>query len=147
MAVSSILGMRLNRYLDRLDESGMNLLVFSGGEVVFSSDEKGIAPILEAVEVIGGEGLGDLVTADRIVGRAAVLLNVYLGAREVHAVLISAGAKGLLLERGIPFEFREETDAIKMRDGVIFCPFERLVQGVSDPVEAYDRIRAKMAEL
>ena len=52
----------------------------------------------------------------------------------------------LLLERGIPFEFREETDAIKMRDGVIFCPFERLVQGVSDPLEAYDRIRAKLAE-
>lgn len=147
MAVSSILGIALSSYLSVLEGSGMNLLVFSGGEVVFSSEKKGIVPLLEAIDAIGGEGLGDLVTADRIVGRAAVLLNVYLGAREVHAVLISAGAKGLLLERGIPFEFREETDAIKMRDGVIFCPFERLVQGVSDPVEAYDRIRAKMAEL
>lgn len=146
MTVSSILGIALSSYLDVLEDSGMNLLVFSGGDVVFSSDEKGIAPLLEAIDVIGGEGLGDLVTADRIVGRAAVLLNVYLGAREVHAVLISAGAKGLLLERGIPFEFREETDVIKMRDGVIFCPFERLVQGVSDPVEAYDMIRARMAE-
>ena len=137
----------MSSYLSVLEGSGMNLLVFSGGEVVFSSEKKGIVPLLEAIDAIGGEGLGDLVTADRIVGRAAVLLNVYMGAREVHAVLISAGAKGLLLERGIPFEFREETDAIKMRDGVIFCPFERLVQGVSDPVEAYDRIRAKMAEL
>ena len=145
--MSSILGIALSSYLSVLEGSGMNLLVFSGGEVVFSSEKKGIVPLLEAIDAIGGEGLGDLVTADRIVGRAAVLLNVYLGAREVHAVLISAGAKGLLLERGIPFEFREETDAIKMRDGVIFCPFERLVQGVSDPVEAYDRIRAKMAEL
>ena len=146
MTVSSILGIALSSYLKVLEESGKNLLVFSGGEVVFSSDEGGIAPLLEAIDAIGREGLGDLVTADRIVGRAAVLLNVYLGAREVHAVLISAGAKGLLLERGIPFEFREETDAIKMRDGVIFCPFERLVQGVSDPLEAYDRIRAKLAE-
>ena len=145
--MSSILGIALSSYLSVLEGSGMNLLVFSGGEVVFSSEKKGIVPLLEAIDAIGGERLGDLVTADRIVGRAAVLLNVYLGAREVHAVLISAGAKGLLLERGIPFEFREETDAIKMRDGVIFCPFERLVQGVSDPVEAYDRIRAKMAEL
>ena len=146
MTVSSILGIALSSYLKVLEESGKNLLVFSGGEVVFSSDEGGIVPLLEAIDAIGREGLGDLVTADRIVGRAAVLLNVYLGAREVHAVLISAGAKGLLLERGIPFEFREETDAIKMRDGVIFCPFERLVQGVSDPLEAYDRIRAKLAE-
>ena len=145
--MSSILGIALSGYLDALEESGMNLLVFSGGEVVFSSDERGIAPLLEAIDAIGGERLGDLVTADRIVGRAAVLLNVYLGAREVHAVLLSAGAKGLLLEWGVPFEFREETDAIKIRDGVIFCPFERLVQGVSDPAEAYDRIRARMAEL
>ena len=145
--MSSILGIALSSYLSVLEGSGMNLLVFSGGEVVFSSEKKGIVPLLEAIDAIGGERLGDLVTADRIVGRAAVLLNVYLGAREVHAVLISAGAKGLLIERGIPFEFREETDAIKMRDGVIFCPFERLVQGVSDPVEAYDSIRAKMAEL
>jgi hypothetical protein len=52
----------------------------------------------------------------------------------------------LLLERSIPFEFREETDAIKMKDGVIFCPFERMVQDVSDPVEAYSLIKERLAE-
>jgi len=139
--------MRANRYLDELEESGMNLLVFSGGKMVYSSDERGIMPLVDAIDVIGGEGLGDLITADRIVGKAAALLNVYLGAREVHAMLISAGAKGLLLERGIPFEFREETDAIKMRDGVIFCPFERMVQDVSDPEEAYSMMKERLAEL
>ncbi len=136
----------MSRYLDELEESGMNLLVYSGGELVFSSDKNGIVPLMDAIDAIGGEGLGDLVTADRVVGKAAVLLNVYLGAREVHAMLISAGARELLSDRGIPFVFREETDAIKMRDGVIFCPFERMVQDISDPVEAYARIRAKLAE-
>jgi len=136
----------LSRYLDELEESGMNLLVYRGGELVFSSDKKGIVPLIDAIDAIGGEGLGDLVTADRIVGKAAVLLNVYLGAREVHAMLISTGAKELLSDRGIPFVFREETDAIKMRDGVIFCPFERMVQDISDPEVAYAKIRAKLAE-
>jgi hypothetical protein len=138
--------MGLSHYLDKLEETGMNLLVFSGEEVVYSSDKKGITPLIEAIEVIGGEGLGDLITADRIVGKAAALLNIYLEAQEVHAMLISAGAKGLLLERSIPFEFREETDAIKMKDGVIFCPFERMVQDVSDPVEAYSLIKERLAE-
>ena len=138
--------MTLSRYLDELEESGMNLLVYRGSELVFSSDKKGIVPLIDAIDAIGGEGLGDLVTADRIVGKAAVLLNVYLGAREVHAMLISTGAKELLSDRGIPFVFREETDAIKMRDGVIFCPFERMVQDISDPEVADAKIRAKLAE-
>jgi hypothetical protein len=138
--------MTLNRYLDELEESGMNLLVYSGGELVFSSDKNGIVPLMDAIDAVGGEGLVGLVTADRIVGKAAVLLNVYLGAGEVHAMLISAGAKELLSDRGIPFVFREETDAIKMRDGVIFCPFERMVQDVSDPEEAYVKIRAGLAK-
>lgn len=138
--------MTLSRYLDELEELGMNLLMYRGGRLVFSSDKNGIVPLMDAIDAIGGEGRGDLVTADRVVGKAAVLLNVYLGAREVHAMLISAGARELLSDRGIPFVFREETDAIKMRDGVIFCPFERLVQDISDPVEAYARIRAKLAE-
>ena len=138
--------MTLSRYLDELEESGMNLLVYSGGELVFSSDKNGIMPLIDAIDAIGVEGLGDLVTADRIVGKAAVLLNVYLGAGEVHAMLISTGAKELLSDRGIPFVFREETDAIKLRDGVIFCPFERLVQDISDPDVAYVKIRAKLAE-
>lgn len=136
----------MSRYLDELEESGMNLLVYRGSELVFSSDKKGIVPLIDAIDAIGGEGLGDLVTADRIVGKAAVLLNVYLGALEVHAMLISTGAKELLSDRGIPFVFREETDAIKMRDGVIFCPFERMVQDISDPEVAYAKIRAKLAE-
>ena len=142
-----ILGMSVNHYLDMLEESGLNLLVFSGGETVFSSGSRGILPLIEAIEGLDREGLGELVTADRIVGRAAVLLNIHLGVSEVHAMLISTGAKGMLQKYGIGFQFREETDAIKMKDGVIYCPFERLVQGISDPEEAYVKVKAKLGEM
>ncbi len=114
---------------------------------MFSSGSGGIMPLIEAIEGLDREGLGELVTADRIVGRAAVLLNIHLGVSEVHALLISTGAKDLLHKYGVGFQFREETDAIKMRDGVIYCPFERLVQGVSDPEEAYVKVRAKLGEM
>jgi len=144
--MSSNLWIILRRYLEELEESGENLLVYNIGEIVFSSGKNGISPLLDAIEAGDGKGWDDIVTADRIVGMAAALLNLYLGSREVHAMLISAGAKELLTERGVVFGYREETDAIKMKDGVIFCPFERLVQGVSDPAEAYERIKAKMDE-
>ncbi len=138
--------MSSNRYLDLLEESGLNLLVFSGGETVFSSGSGGIMPLIEAIDGLDREGLGELVTADRIVGRAAVLLNIHLGVSEVHAMVMSTGAKDLLQKNGIGFQFREETDAIKMRDGVIYCPFERLVQGISDPGEAYVKVKAMLGE-
>jgi hypothetical protein len=130
-----------------LEESGLNLLVFRGGETVFSSASGGIMPLIEAIDVLDSEGLGELVTADRIVGRAAVLLNIHLGVSEVHAILISTGAKDLLRVHDVGYHFREETDAIKMKDGVIYCPFERLVQGISNPEEAYIKIKVKLGQL
>ena len=147
MTVRSILGMSSSRYLDILEETGLNLLVFSGGETVFSSGSRGILPLIEAIDGLDREGLGELVTADRIVGRAAVLLNIHLGVSEVHAMLISTGAKDMLQKHGIGFQFREETEAIKMKDGVIYCPFERMVQDISDPEEAYVKIKAKLSEI
>jgi hypothetical protein len=137
----------LSRYLEELEASGMNLLVYSGDEIVFSSDKRGIMPLVEAIETLPLEKLENIITADRIVGRAAVLLNIHLGAENVHAILISTSAKELLLERKINFEYRNETDAIKIKDGVIFCPFERLVQDISDPEEAYLKIKAKLSNL
>ena len=139
--------MSSSRYLEMLEESGLNLLVFRGGETVFSSGSRGIMPLIEAIEGLKRGSIGDLVTADRIVGRAAVLLNIHLGVSEVHAMLISTEAKKVLQKNQISFQFREETEAIKMKDGIIYCPFERLVQGISDPEEAYIKVKAKLSEM
>lgn len=137
----------LSRYLQKLKESGQNLLIFRKDEVIFTSSGRGVAPLIEAIDTTGKDVLKGVITADRIVGRAAALLNIYLGAVEVHAMLISSRAKEALQDNSVRFEFWEETDAIKMRDGVVFCPFERLVQGISDPEDAYLKIKAKLAEI
>lgn len=136
----------MSHYLSKLKESGQNLLIFREDEVIFSSADRGVTPLIEAIDKIDRGRLRGVITADRIVGRAAALLNIYLGAVEVHAMLISSKAKEALQDNGLRFQFWEETDAIKMRDGVVFCPFERLVQEISDPEEAYIKIKAKLAE-
>lgn len=135
----------MSEYLERLKASGLNLLIFRDGEVIFSSGGKGVTPLIEAIDTLGRERLRRSVTADRIVGRAAVLLNIYLGASEVHAMLITTGARRELEKHDVSYEFWEETEAIKMRDGVIYCPFESMVQGIEDPAEAYRRIKEKLA--
>ncbi len=37
----------MSRYLDELEESGMNLLGYRGGELVFSSDVNCIVPLMD----------------------------------------------------------------------------------------------------
>ena len=125
----------------------MNLLVFRGDEIIYSSSGKGVSPLLGAIEEVGLEALEGVLTADRIVGRAAALLNLYMGASEVHTLVISAGSEDLFRGHGVVYDFVEETDVVKDVDGVIFCPFERLVQGMSDPKEAFFSIREKLAEM
>ncbi len=44
----------MSRYLDELEELGMNLLVYRGGRLVFSSDKNGIVPLMGAIDAIGG---------------------------------------------------------------------------------------------
>ncbi len=137
----------MNRYLEELERTGLSLIVYRDGEIVFSSGSKGILPHMEAMEELGREGLRGTVMADKIVGRAAALLILYSGASEAHALVLSRGGRELLRENGVLFTCAEETDHIKVREGVIYCPFERMVQGISDPEEAYEKIIAKMAEL
>jgi len=124
-----------------------NLMIFREDELIFQSSGRGIAPLIEAIDTIGREDLRGVTTADRVVGKAAALLNLYMGAVEVHAGVISSGAKAILSEHGIQYQFLEDTDVVKAKDGVVFCPFEKLVWDVSDPEEAHTVIRAKLEEL
>jgi len=134
----------LDVYLAELDKRGMCLMVWKGGEVVFSSPSKGIRPHLEVIERLGREKLAGSVMADKIVGRAAALLMLYSVPAEVHAGVITTIAKELLREKGVNVFLDIEVPVIKEKDGRIYCPFEAMVQGISDPEEAYPAIVAKM---
>lgn len=134
----------MEEYLRKLDETGMCLMVYEGGSVIFQSKSKGIRPHLEAIEELGSRLRGTLMV-DKIVGRAAALLILFSGATEVHAGVISRGGKELLAKGGVGLYYEEQTEHIKMVDGRIFCPFEAMVQGIDDPDEAYVAIVEKMS--
>jgi hypothetical protein len=134
----------LNRYLEELERTGNSLMVYSGSRLIFQSSSKGIRPHLEALDSFG-EKLQGSIMVDKIVGRAAALLILYSGAAEAHAALISTPGRRVLEEHGFRFSYAKETPHIKMLDGRIYCPFEAMVQGLSDPGEAYRAIVEKMA--
>jgi len=133
----------LDEYIERLDASGLSLMVYDGDDIIFKSSSKGVRPHLEAIDALG-KRLRGTTMVDKIVGRAAALLILYGGPAEVHAGVINPGGRRLLLDAGVRLSYGEEIEHIKTVDGRIYCPFEAMVQGIDDPVEAYHAVVEKM---
>ena len=133
----------MNHYLDILEETGNSLMIYKHGVLIFESGLKGIRPHLKAIDELG-EALEGSLMVDKILGRAAAFLVVYSRAAEAMAVVVSTPGKNVLEKYGLKFSYREEVPHIKLENGVIYCPFERMVQGIDDPDEAYRAIVEKM---
>lgn len=144
---STSLNFPMNDYLEKLVESGSSLQVYKKGKLIFSSSKKGVRPHLDAIEKLGKDTLKESVMVDKIIGRAAALLILYVQASESYAIVISKGAKQLFEKSTIRHKYKIETDHIKTKNGVIYCPFEQMVQGIDEPEQAYKAILGKMAEL
>lgn len=118
-------------------------MIYKEGELIFESSLKGIRPHLKAINEHGAELEGTLMV-DKILGRAAAFLMIYSKAGEVVTGVLSSPGREVLDKYGLKYSYREEVPHIKMENGVIYCPFERMVQGIKDPVEAYEAIVEKM---
>lgn len=137
----------MDTYLETLDKTGNALMVYRSGVLIFGSSAKGIRPHLEAIERFGKGGLRGTLMVDKIVGRAAALLMLYSFPSDVYAGVITRAAKSLLEGRGVRVYPGEIVEAVKQKDGRIYCPFESMVQGISDADEAYEAIVEKMRSM
>ncbi len=108
--------------------------------------EGGVKPLIDAVETLGLDKLERCIVVDKVVGRAAALIAVYMKASEVHAVVMSWSAERVLHRFGVSYSFLIETSHIMGRQGGT-CPFEREVREVEDPEEAYRRVRGLLRRL
>lgn len=134
----------MSDYLDILESTGNSLMVYKDGELIFESSLGGIRPHLKAIDELGSELEGTLMV-DKILGRAAAFLVIYSKAAEAITTIVSTPGKQVLDKYKMKYSFGEEVPHIKTENGVIFCPFERMVQDIDDPNEAYLAIVDKMA--
>lgn len=130
--------------LKRLVRDGYTVAA-SDGERLLVSRERGIKPLVQWLND-GGDFCG-FSFADKIVGRAAAMLYVRLGAARVWAQVMSSGGKRTLEEHGIVAECEVETERIINRLGTGMCPMEEAVEGIDNPLEAERAIRRKLSDL
>ncbi len=135
----------LNIAKETLKQKNLTLVVAKKGEVVFETSSHGVGGLLRAIEELGKEMKGSSV-ADKIVGKAAALLCIHAGVLAVFAVTASEKGIRALRENNVLCRFENEVPRILNSKRIDICPFENLVIYISDPKEAYEKLKSFAAE-
>lgn len=114
-------------------------------ESVYTAHERGVKPLLGFLEA--GVNLHGFAAADKVVGKAAALLYVLLGVKEIYAPVMSKSAAGVFPAYGIAFFCDRLVANIRNRANTGFCPMEEAVACTDTPEDALVAIKAKAAQL
>ena len=123
-------------------KDGVTIVIVSGEKHV-TSNERGIKFILGLVEN-GDDILRGASIADKVVGRAAALLMVKGGVKEVYAEVLSIPAQEVFIKYGVKHEYKTLVQGIINRKGDGQCPMEKAVLGIDSPDEAAKVLREKL---
>ena len=115
------------------------------GENIITSDKKGISPMIRFID--DGADLRGYSAADLVVGKAAAMLFVKAGIKEVFAKTLSKSGKEYLEKHGITVKYDVLTDKILNRSGDGICPMECAVSDTEDFDEGYRLIKEKLEVL
>ena len=126
-------------------QTGEYTCVLCQGDTVFTSTERGVAPLVNWLS--SGMDFHGFGAADKIVGRAAAFLYSLLGVDEVYASVMSEEAESLLLQLQISPSYEVKTEYIINRAGTGGCPMGQAVKGITEPAQALEAVRKKMKEL
>ena len=117
--------------------------VGENGEI--TSDKKGIRRLLELADT--GADLSRGFVADRVIGKAAALLMVLLGAKRAYGETVSRAALDAFEMHGVAVSYRYLVPYIINRAGDGMCPMERTVWETDSPEEAYELLHEKMKQM
>lgn len=135
--------------MNNLTEKAKNLLekgnytcVLCKDDVVITKNERGVKPLIQLIQ--SQENFKDFCVADKVVGRAAAMLYVLLGVKEVYANVMTKSAGSLLVKHNILPFCDITTKSIRNRAGTGICPMEQAVKTIESPKQAYNAILEKI---
>lgn len=121
------------------------IVIYKSDASVFVSDDRGVAPLMKLLNE-DKEQLRDSMIADKVIGKAAALLMVYAGVKEVFTPTISVPAVEVFEKHNVKITYDTVVERIINRTGDGLCPMETLCLNVENPEEAFDVIRHRDAE-
>jgi hypothetical protein len=119
-----------------LSSEDYSIVVIRDGKILTHEKGDGIKPIMKVIDELGAEMEGKVV-GDRILGKASAFLCRYSKVKGVYSPQATKTAIAILIIGGIPCQADEMIPLIKNRSGDGLCPFEKMLQNIESPEEAY----------
>ena len=126
-------------------KNGKYTCVVCNNYIIYTSTQKGVAPMLDFIEK--NICLTGFSAADKIVGKAAAMLFIFAGVKEIYAEVMSVPAAAILKKHGIEFSYVTITQNIVNRTNTGICPMEQAVAGITDADAALTAIIRKRNQL
>ncbi|MBC7091409.1 MAG: DUF1893 domain-containing protein [Nitrososphaeria archaeon] len=118
-------------------KNDLSFVIVKNGEILFESREGGVRKILETVRD-HGQKLVNSALADKVVGKAVMLIALKVGFDSIYAKILSKSALDIASKANKSLVFDEVVESILNKDGTDICPFEKSVKFVEDPEIAYN---------
>ena len=94
-----------------------------------------------------GQRLDGFSASDRVIGKAAAMLYIQLGAVAVRGHVMSEAGLAMLQSHHVEAAYDELVPMIRNRANTGMCPIEQSVRDIDDPAQAEAPIRAAVAQL
>ncbi len=125
---------------------GSTFVIIKNGEKIHNSQGIGVKPIMEVISQ-HPEFLQDATVLDKIIGKAAAILLIKYGVREVYGEIMSQLATEILKAHGVEFSYGKLVKNIQNRAGDDLCPLEKSVIVTDDIEKGVENIKHTIAQL
>ena len=115
-----------------MDENDLKCVVADEEKIVYQSDAKGIIPMLELLELYEKNDIHPVYQADRIMGKAAMIIAVHCGIRQIYSDVVSKTAFRIAENNNITVRYGDLVDRIldptRSKEG----PFEAALHHIDE---------------
>ena len=133
----------LNYIKEILLKENHTIVIMKKNASVITSDDRGVSPLIKLLKEDKLQ-LQDSIIADKVIGKAAAMLMIYGGVKEVYTPIISLPAIKIFNINNVKINYDKEVDRIINKKGDGLCPMETLCLDIDNPEEAFEVISNKI---
>ena len=123
-----------------LIKNNYSCVIVTNKSTVFTSHDRGVKPLIDFYRTLTKTELTNYTLADKIIGKASVLLAILCNINEIYTPIISKLALKVCEDNNIKIHYDTIVKRIQNRTKDGFCPMETLALETDDPLELYERV-------